>query len=50
LPSEPLVSAGEALRNLAVPRALGGVLDWFAGGFDFLALGLKALPQLAAGA
>jgi polar amino acid transport system permease protein len=50
LPSEPLVSAGEALRNLDVPRALGGVLDWFAGGFDFLALGLKALPQLAAGA
>ena len=49
-PSQQFLTAGEALRNAAAPAPLGGVLDWFAGGFDFLAFGVEALPQLAAGA
>ena len=49
-PVQPLLSAGEALRNAGVPAPLDGVFAWLAGGFDFLAFGVEALPQLAAGA
>jgi polar amino acid transport system permease protein len=49
-PSQQFLTAGEALRNAASPAPLDGALDWLAGGFDFLAFGVEALPQLAAGA
>ncbi|WP_254823607.1 amino acid ABC transporter permease [Haloglomus halophilum] len=49
-PTQPFVSAGEVLRETAAPAPLAGLLDWFAGGLDFIAFGIEALPQLAAGA
>ena len=49
-PTEPLLAAGEVLRNAAAPAPLDGALDWLAGGADFLAFGVDSLPQLAAGA
>jgi polar amino acid transport system permease protein len=49
-PTEPFVAAGTALREAAVPAPVAGVLDWLAGGMDFVAFGIQALPQLAAGA
>jgi polar amino acid transport system permease protein len=51
-PTEPFVAAGETLRGVVAgaPALVGGVLDWLAGGLDFVAFGLEALPQLAAGA
>jgi polar amino acid transport system permease protein len=49
-PTQPFVSAGEALRQAAAPGPLAGLLDWLAGGLDFIAFGIEALPQLAAGA
>ena len=49
-PSEPLIAFGESLRTAAVPAPLDGLLSWLAGGMDFLAFGVEALPQLASGA
>jgi polar amino acid transport system permease protein len=49
-PTEPLLAAGTTLRETAAPAPVAGVLDWLAGGLDFLAFGVEALPQLAAGA
>ncbi|WP_276258352.1 amino acid ABC transporter permease [Haloglomus litoreum] len=49
-PTQPFVTAGETLRQVAAPAPVAGVLDWLAGGLDFIAFGIEALPQLAAGA
>lgn len=49
-PTEPFVAAGETLRETAAPAPVAGVLDWLAGGLDFVAFAIEALPQLAAGA
>jgi len=49
-PTQPFLSAGEALRTAAVPAPLDGLLSWLAGGMDFVAFGVGVLPQLASGA
>jgi polar amino acid transport system permease protein len=50
VPTGPLVALGESLRATSVTPSADGLLDWLAGGADFLAFGLETLPQLAAGA
>ena len=49
-PTASLVAAGTTLREAGAPAPVAGLLDWLAGGMDFVALGVEALPQLAAGA
>jgi polar amino acid transport system permease protein len=48
-PTESLLALGESLRAVSA-GPLSGLFDWLAGGADFVAFGLEALPQLAAGA
>jgi polar amino acid transport system permease protein len=49
VPTEAIVALGERLRSVEA-GPFSDLLDWLGGGADFVAFGLEALPQLAAGA
>jgi len=51
VPPEPFEAGAEGLERLAASGPLGaGVLEWWAGGLEFLAFGARAMPALATGA